>query len=373
MEQIITEIQSKIDYLKNKYINYENKIRNKEEILENEVWTIADVYLLNDLLNICKYLYTVSYNSVLEQIKENENSIIETYCNEKKEAILKEIPKHKSKYILEELRKDLEKLERIVENKDNFIDSKKQYVTSYENVVNSLSLLGSSAVSKQLINVYFNDSLNPSYKIVLNDLLNGNFENYNKLGKITQIKKINRDFSELCDPIKMWEINNMIDNYFNNDLSNIKEDDLFKEVSAYISNFIKYNDLLKENGIDLPKSQGNYFKNVQSFLSNIKNNNIVEKVSNSLTADYNELKSNLPEEYNDIEYGFFGTSTGVPGVAYYYNSSKRFDEAQNVKYVCELLVSAKELEGKNLNQDIFDQVNQNIEQTIETKISNRIL
>lgn len=368
MEQLLNEIQTKINYLQSKYDkDRENRLNNTEIVSENE-WTNDDAFLLRDLLNVCKYLHTVCYNSVLDQIKQNDNSFVEIYCNAKKEAILNEIPKHRSKYILKELKEELKKLERVIENKERFIDSIKIYNTSFESVAQSISNGRSYALGEQLTKVYFDKNLNPSYKVVLEHLLSNNFENYNKLGNLNHIGYITMELNELSN---MWEINNSIDNFLNNDLSNIKEENVYKEVSNYVSKLIKYRDYLKKYDVELPKNNGNYLKEVQDFLLKIKNNKVFENIIDELNIEYTNIKDQLPKEYLDIEYGFFGTVSGKPGVAYYFDSPNRIEEAENLKYIYEILARAKELEGKNLGNKIVVEAHGNIEHSIDEKISSR--
>jgi len=130
---------------------------------------------------------------------------------------------------------------------------------------------------------------------------------------------------------------------------------------------------LKEYGVQLPTLEGNYFKNVQTFLVEIKDKNVFEKISDRLKDKLTEISDSLPQEYRNIQYGFFGTMNGIPGIAYYYSDSDRLDEAKNIKYICETLVKAKELEGKNLGVDIVEQVNQNIQELIDSRITHRNL
>lgn len=129
-------------------------------------------------------------------------------------------------------------------------------------------------------------------------------ENYNKIGKISHNKYIIRDLNDLCDPNVIWEINNKIDNYLNNNLNNVNDESLFKEVSNYISRFIKYNEYLKEFDVQLPKNSNNYFIEVQNFLKAIKEKKVAETIIFDLTKQSTEIKDSLPKEYNDIEYVF---------------------------------------------------------------------
>lgn len=369
MEQVFSQIQTKVDYLQNKLSNYKSKRFSKDEMLASEKWTKTDADMLSDLLNISRFVQQKCYNAVLDDIKVNGDSIVEQYCELKKNAILNEMPKHKSKYILKEYREELENLDKVIANKNNFVESKKSHTTSYEAVGMSLKSGLSDSVRSQLNAVYLSDSLNPSYKVVLDDLLSGNLANYNKLGQINVNKKEMRELGELSSHEAMWEINNKIDNHLYNSFSNINEQELFKEVSSYVSKFIKYSDDLKKHGISLPTVEGNYYNNVQKFLLQIKTTDVLNKIADEIKEESSQLKSELPKEYNDIEYGFFGTVSGTPGVAYYFNNPSKTEEAKNVKVLYEILGESKKLESKNLDSNIVEQVNQDLVSKIEGTVS----
>lgn len=369
MDKLLNDINAKIEYLQNKFKKTKDSIVNHSIISDDEKWTQEDAYFLSDLLEVSKYLYNICYNSVLEQMKKDDNSVVEKYCNEKKENISKEIYKHKSKYVLKELKEELTVLDRIISGKERFIDSNKKYNTNLETLANNLTKNRSTAVGEQMSHVYFDKELNPSYKVVLDDMLNGNFKNYNQLGVLNNIKTVLYDLEQLKS--NMWEVNNLVDNILYNPINVNKDDNTFRKISQYVSSFIKYKEYLQKFGIEFPRNNlgDDYYKNVETFLKTVSEKDVISHIMNSQNELYDNIKQQLPKEYLDISYGFFGTSSGKPGVAYYFDEPGRLQEAKNMKYIYDVLKEAQLLEGKQISNEITNAVEQKVEHSVDEMTS----
>ncbi len=365
MEQAINKINELVEQLEKK-ANYYKENRFSEDLKEEEKWTKEDTHYLEILRDVATFLHNNSFNMSLDMMKQ-DNSYFDKYCKEKYQNLVDEIPKHKSKHILKGIYNELERLKNIIYNKKEFLEQSKKQTISYETFALNLDSKQSNAVLRQLTKVYLGQS-NENEKIVLNDLLNGKDINYNKLGLISNNKKISREINELNEIIP--DLNDDISNYLNNPLiEENKKSELFNKIAKNMSKFIPYKDYFKEVNVNLPERDSNidYVNNCNYFINNLISSNVFEKIFDIIDKENEQLVASLPQEYKNVSYGTFGTNT-EPGIYYYLDNTESLENIKRLSEIYKILEMAKKDTSLSINDEIIKETENNIENNVTNRI-----